>query len=186
MRFSKKGQSVIEYVVVFVLVGMGIALMGPYAIRSINGHMKAWEDAVDDSIKDPLPDVDPSTLPVPKCACSPNLPHGCGLAGCSVTSMSWQKDCRPLGCCDDPPDVPVGQRCLGTCVSDGSCCTPWTASGTGSCRGEEGCPIGLVASTRQCGGDVGTQASCQPSSTCVFQCMEHLPDKSTKCPDVEV
>src|SRR3989338_4490502 len=114
MRFSKKGQSVIEYVVVFVLVGMGIAIMGPYAIRSINGHMKAWEDAVDDSIMDPLPDVDPSTLPTPKCACSPMLAHGCGLSGCDQLSMSYQRDCHPLGCAD----IHL------SCESNPACCAP--------------------------------------------------------------
>ncbi len=194
MRLSKKGQSVIEYVVVFVLVGMGIAIMGPYAIRSINGHMKAWEDAVDDSIKDPLPDVDPSTLPVPKCACSPVLSHGCGMGGCGKFSMLYQRDCRPLGCesaqiscaldsscCATPPPV---HEC-GGCESDGSCCTDWTVAGGGSCRGDKGCPIGEVAVTRQCGGSVGTQTSCQPSSTCVFKCQGNKPDNSTACPGAE-
>ena len=195
MRFSQKGQSVIEYVVVFVLVGMGIAIMGPYAIRAINGHMKAWEDAVDDSITDPLPDVDTSGLPVPKCACSPMLPHGCGLGGCDQLSMRYQRDCRPLGCADAQISCALNANCCtasvpvhecGGCESDGACCTPWTAAGSGSCRGDEGCPIGEVAVTRQCGGSVGTQTSCQPSSTCVFQCTGNPPDHSQKCPGAEV
>lgn len=195
MRSSQKAQSVIEYIIVFVLVGLGIAIMGPYAIRSIHGHMKAWEDAVDDSITDPLPDVDPSTLPVPKCACSPVLPHGCGLGGCGQLSMLYQRDCHPLGCagtqigCAENSScctAPVPVQTCGGCQSDGTCCTPWAAAGSGSCKGDEGCPVGTVASIRQCGGGVGTQTSCQPSSTCVFQCQGNIPDNSTPCPGAEV
>lgn len=187
MHLSRKAQSVIEYVLVFVLVGMGIAIMGPYAIRSINGHMKAWEDSIDDSLTDSLPDVDPTGLPTPRCACSDNLPHGCGLGGCPLTSMLYQTDCRPLGCCDNPSTCPINPLPPPPrCVSDGACCTPWAAVGSGSCRGEEGCPIGEVFSSRECGGGVGTQTGCQPSSTCVFECIGNKADDSHECPGARV
>ena len=99
--------------------------------------------------------------------------------GCADIHLSCESN---PACCAPPPPI---HEC-GGCESDGTCCTPWTPSASGSCRGDEGCPIGLVAVTRQCGGNVGQQTSCQPSSTCVFQCTGNLPDHSKACPDAEV
>jgi Flp pilus assembly pilin Flp len=46
---NKHGQSIIEYVLIAVLVILGIVIMGPYVLRSVNAHFKLWDDGVQDS-----------------------------------------------------------------------------------------------------------------------------------------
>ncbi len=172
MRLSKQhAQSLLDFVFVMIVVAIGIMLLGPYVIRSVNAHLKSWEDGVDDSLKDPLRDADPSKLPKPQCACSPVLPHGCGVAGCLATERLWQRDCGPLGC-EDP------QR---ECRDDGGCCTAWVAAGP--CRGDVffPCPAGQMPKSRTCGGGVGFQLTCQPDPACTYKCQGTQPPNSTMC-----
>ena len=47
-----KGQSIIEYSALVVLIIVAITVMGPYVLRSINAHFKLWQEAIDDSVND--------------------------------------------------------------------------------------------------------------------------------------
>jgi len=46
---NERGQSIIEYTLIAVLVILGIVYMGPYALRSVNAYFKLWDDSVQDS-----------------------------------------------------------------------------------------------------------------------------------------
>ena len=54
MKNKKKGQSIIEYSLVIMLVSASLITMGQYLIRSWNAHVKTLEDSVADSQNDPL------------------------------------------------------------------------------------------------------------------------------------
>lgn len=64
MILTQKAQSTIEFSTLMILVMIGLIVMSPYIIRSVNAHLKTWEDSVDDSISDPLVNV-PATGLVP-------------------------------------------------------------------------------------------------------------------------
>jgi uncharacterized protein (UPF0333 family) len=51
---SRKGQNIIEYSLLLVLVIIAIMVMGPYVIKSWNAHIKGWEDSALDSMYDPF------------------------------------------------------------------------------------------------------------------------------------
>ena len=46
---NPRGQSIIEYSLLLLIVMAGIIVMGPYLIRSWNANAKGWEDSVTDS-----------------------------------------------------------------------------------------------------------------------------------------
>ena len=140
--------------------------MGPYVIRSVNAHLKSWEDEVDDSINDPLMDADPTGLPTPNCTCSLR-PVGCGIAPCRVTEALTQKVCYPLNC------QPQG---AGLCQTDDACCG-WVSSG--DCGA--GCPPGQRLKQWQCGDEPPGLPTCQPDTDCVFRCTGTIPVNSTPC-----
>ena len=71
MRLRKKGQSFIEYSIIAVLVILGVVVMGPYVLRSINAHFKMWDDQVQDSHNERL-DI------LPDASGSPSGPSGGG------------------------------------------------------------------------------------------------------------
>ena len=50
--FKNRGQSIIEYCTLAMLIIVGTIVMGPYVIRSVNAHFKLWQESVDDSIND--------------------------------------------------------------------------------------------------------------------------------------
>ena len=62
---SKKGQSIVEYSTIIIVVMLGIIVMGPYVIRSVNANLKMWEDAVNDSVSDEPVEADVSEIPPP-------------------------------------------------------------------------------------------------------------------------
>ncbi len=45
----RHGQSLIEYSLIALLVILGIVVMGPYVLRSINAHFKIWDEEIQDS-----------------------------------------------------------------------------------------------------------------------------------------
>ncbi len=45
----RHGQSLIEYSLIVLLVILGIVVMGPYVLRSINAHFKIWDEEIQDS-----------------------------------------------------------------------------------------------------------------------------------------
>ena len=51
---QRRGQHLLEYMVLSILIMAGIIIGGPYVIRSWNAQVKGWEDSVVDSMNDPL------------------------------------------------------------------------------------------------------------------------------------
>lgn len=51
---NNQGQQITEFTTVFILVALGIILVGPFVIRAWNAHLKTWEDSIVDSYRDPL------------------------------------------------------------------------------------------------------------------------------------
>ena len=59
----RHGQSLIEYSLIVLLVILGIVVMGPYVLRSINAHFKIWDEEIQDSHNERI--VDPGALSFP-------------------------------------------------------------------------------------------------------------------------
>ena len=75
-----KGQSVIEYSLVIILVTASLITMGPYVTRSWNAHVKSIEDSVSDSQNDPMIQANvESDITIDRCTCEYVRPAGCLL-----------------------------------------------------------------------------------------------------------
>jgi hypothetical protein len=197
---SRRGQSVIEYTLIAVLVMMSVVVMGPYLARSVNAHFKLWDDAVQDgldsrSIPKPNPDVPP-----PDCTCDWK-PGDCGVQGCGKMERMYYKDCcggrykceaettPPPGkaeCCDDPSRTNV-------CWRSGNDTKNLAKAAPAGYK----IPCGLGDRIYQydCGTKAGLQV-CKPDGTtddgdrnCIPQCLwENLPQRNSAspCPNYDV
>ena len=141
MRLSEKAQSIIEYTVVILLVAGGIILTRPYLVRSINAHMKSWDDSAQDSMKERLKQVEP---PIFICDCSSNWrvtnPQGCcrSCGSCPDNLCCWDMKEHMVG---DPGHCPAD--CVAPiCDGDGdedpgetmaACCTDVSFCGDSIC-----------------------------------------------------
>jgi hypothetical protein len=107
-----KGQSIIEYVMIIILVMTGIIVAGPYLLRSVNAHFKLWDDTVQDSFDDRIVEARPDQIRIdipPDCkSCPSSWTGSCGTAQkngpgqCDETEAVWQTHC-PIGC--DPTPI---------------------------------------------------------------------------------
>ena len=121
-----------EYCVITALIAAGIAMMGPYVIRSVNAYFKGWEDSVEDSVNDPL-EYTGAAIPRGGCVC-PFIPQslGCGkkadpscvgpgaclgdpLCCCSGAQRVFGIECTPKGCDPKAESTPI------TCREDTIC-----------------------------------------------------------------
>jgi hypothetical protein len=122
MNQRKHGQSIIEYSIILILVVLGIVVMGPYVLRSINGHFKLWDDQVQDSFNDrlvqaPATDVD---LP-PNCSIvngQENIAGSCGIV--KGKTVTCQENERYYYANFNPPGCYIAE----SCVPDADCCNP--------------------------------------------------------------
>ena len=116
---NKRGQSIIEYSLIAILVILGIIVMGPYVLRSVTGHYQMWNDGVQDSFKEninqakfkSIPDVDLG------CTCTDSLGEkGSNFAGSQCTPGQYicNHNCNPQGC--------DGHK-FSRCVSDPANCS---------------------------------------------------------------
>ncbi len=91
--------------------------MGPYVLRSINGHFKLWDEGVQDSFEENLRQAPVNAVPPinTNCLCT-MYSTGCGSSLAGVQCGSNQKEhywtCNLQGCY-----VPPSQ-----CINDPSCC----------------------------------------------------------------
>ena len=53
----------IEYIFIAILVILGIVIMGPYVLRSVNAHFKLWDESVQDSSTENLTQAPASDVP---------------------------------------------------------------------------------------------------------------------------
>ena len=161
MRLSKKAQSVIEYSMIIILVALGIIIVGPYVIRSLNAHLKTWEDVAEDSYSDPF-QKGGTDFPPPRCRCQ-TIAARCGLCGCNQLQMLYKYVCKPLGCIPENDSCATDDRCciFGACGGNG--CEPWQKT------------------VLQCGANP-QPPNCQDAAECGGHCTGNIPDNSTPCP----
>jgi len=178
--FTKKGQSIIEYALLIILVLAGVYVMTPYVIRSWNANIKGWEDSVKDSYQEPISASPPGVLDIDgTCNYQPpcSSPPCCGYGTCDdwIATITWM--CSPIGfmaapggvvhdcsnedanCCSTPVQLPVPVNC-GTRVD----------SITGlPCTADE------VPALYSCGFDPDhnnpTRVECQFNRNCQNQCL---------------
>ncbi len=105
MSLSPKAQSTIEYMTIITLVIVGILIMSPYVIRSINSYFKTGDDAVEDSFLEEIDQAPPTGVTLPGCDCpqwnlaDPRVTRGCGGGSpCARREEHWKRDCTPIGC----------------------------------------------------------------------------------------
>lgn len=112
---NKRGQSIIEYTLIAILVILGIVYMGPYALRSVNGYFKLWDASVQDSFEENMSQAPISDIPdLPtNCACT-SVDQGCG-GGCKPGYHSWTYSCSLQSC-----NYAVSGN--SSCVADCNCC----------------------------------------------------------------
>ena len=144
----KRGQSIIEYTLIAVLVILGIVIMGPYVLRSVNAHFKLWDDGVQDSFKEkihqaPVNDVPDISL---TCKCPTDTQGDCGDAvvnpstsggnptggnpsgggittgKCAANQRIWFHNCTPQLCDGAPAEY---------CKYDESCCKEYSPGACG-------------------------------------------------------
>ena len=138
---TKSGQSIIEYVLIAVLVVMGIVVMGPFALRSVNAHFKLWDDSVQDSVTENITQAPASSIPTinSKCICENVVSDQCGSATagspCPPNELIINHNCNPIGC-DDAPTTSCS-------APDPNCCKTYSKQGCGTytCP-SSGCPTG--------------------------------------------
>jgi hypothetical protein len=147
-----KGQSIIEYTFLAMIVLATVMVMGPYFIRSINAHFKLWQESIDDSINDRMQKV-PSNITPPKCTCSGYVNGECGghfqtsNTTCPVNQRYQYTQCSPPTCGFENGNF------LERCVADSTCCSQYNACSNtnplSSCCGNV--PIPNPASPRKPG-----------------------------------
>ena len=151
----------------------GIIVMSPYVIRSVNAHLKTWEDSVDDSVNDPLFEYD-RDVPTGACLCSPVL-AGCHVGSCGKRQMLVKDLCTPIDC------GASNERC----VFNDTCCDDWV--NIGQCGGK--LPNGTVCTGNQipkrgtCGEAI-TSYQCQDDVSCTsYSCVGIDPQNADLCPN---
>ena len=99
--FSKKSQSTSEYTLL-ILIAIGVILIAkPLATRAINAQMKSWQDAVHDSMHEPLIEGK-----------SPPPGGGCNHNGHCDSGETFSN------CCNDCPKPPATNTCPDTFCCD--------------------------------------------------------------------
>ncbi len=198
-RFNnKRGQYILEYSTLILLVIATTIIMYPYAVRSWNAYIKGYEDAVDDSLNDPLKRAG-DTPRIANCECEWVTPPSCDIEaegdpccgrGCPPTETSKIYICHPIGCSDDNPE---GWRDGSIqCVANNECCSDWDRQEVPSFCGADAadhpdcgaCPEGEVCETRHCG--PGIEYQCVPDPNCDAKCIGSYPlgfEYGPACPD---
>ena len=180
----------IEYALIAVLVILGIVIMGPYALRSVNAHFKLWDEGVQDSFRENVNQEAPlADIPAINTNCTCTLTKGsCGstTSACGSAEREWDYNCNPQGC-----NKATGAS---TCIYDTSCCTTYFPQFCGTVP----CPAGgcatapttpPVANNCYYGQDVwATQCStlsieCKPNAICQPQCRGVLSPGALPCPN---
>ena len=133
---NKRGQSIIEYVLIAVLVILGIYVMGPYVLRSIGAHFKLWDDGIKDSFQENLAQAPVNDIPEINASCNCPVTQGaCGLPDCPLGKMEMIPTCDPVGCGNGT------QADLPYCTPNQSCCRAWQTIGCGTA------PVGTTPPT---------------------------------------
>ena len=176
---SPRAQSGLEYLSIAVFVMLGVLLMGPYVVRSINSNFKAADEGVMDAHREGIQQA--PVQPGLNFPCNCTELTGCGTgadtATCANTNCGprcslMTRSCSPLGCETQMIQMHFFSS-MTVCSNDATnnCCL--TPTSTGKCGAQAvdvpgGCAVGKVEMVKQCG---------SPSPTLVYFCM----DDSTNC-----
>ena len=177
---NKRGQSIIEYSLIAVLVILGIVIMGPYVLRSVGAHFKLWDEGVQDSFTENITQAPVNDVPYisTNCKCT-NSPGSCGSAQagtqCGANQRVINHSCNPQ-LCDGAP--------ASSCINDPACCTAWVNVGCGTIPiGEtppsNNCNYGQEIKAQQCG--TNNTVQCTPNSNCDAQCLGVLSPGGLYC-----
>ena len=196
---KKRGQSMIEYALIAVLVILGVVIMGPYVLRSVNAHFKLWDEGVQDSFTENITQAPVSDVPdiSINCVC-PVSKGNCGSSDagsrCGENQREWDYNCTPQGCNGAAGDS--------YCLDDLNCCTGWVdlcktppCCGTVPCPGTgcsgaptspppapRNCYFGQKIQGQQCGSD--TSIRCAPESPkCDPGCQGIIIPGNLPCPN---
>ncbi|MBF0504770.1 MAG: hypothetical protein HQL14_06680 [Candidatus Omnitrophica bacterium] len=117
---TRRGQSIVEFTLIAILVILGIVFMGPYVLRSINAYFKLWDTSVQDSFEEKLQQAPVSDVPDILANCTyVSTNEGCGIsvagATCGAGYSAWTLVDNPQGCSGAPSS---------TCKADCGCCDP--------------------------------------------------------------
>ena len=164
----------IEYMFIAILVILGIVIMGPYVLRSVNAHFKLWDESVQDSATENLTQAPVNDVPILPINCTCHYVKGnCGGSGvggqgaCGANQREYDLDCgtSPQGCSGQPASE---------CQDDNSCCTVYSPQGCGTTPigttplPAGNCYYGQRIYTNQCPNfpiECETDATCDP--TCI-------------------
>ena len=160
---NKRGQSIIEYALIAVLVILGIVFMGSYVLRSVNAHFKLWDEGVQDSFQENITQAPPNAIPPIdiNCQCSPfNASCGSTQAGsfCPANDREVDYNCNVPGC--------NGAQGNAYCNPDPSCCSTAVDKGCGDAaiNSNGSIPSGSQV-TCEPGTPTGATCYCPPGST---------------------
>lgn len=168
MKTNKRGQSIIEYVLITILIVFGVIYMGPYVLRSISGHFNLWNDGIQDSFGEHLTQAPANSVPPmnSNCQCT-SIPSGVcgGYAGspCTATEEEVDYSCNPQGCNG------LGYRC----PTSNSCCSAAVDIGCGTIPTGQKAPVGNCnygyhIESQTCGSN--TTYQCIADNSCNAQC----------------
>ena len=176
---GKRGQSFIEYSLIFTLVILGVIVMGPYVLRSINAHFKIWDDEIQDSHNERFVEAPALSINLPQ-GCRPAgapVAMGCGLRGttktCAADQQLYVQNFTPAGCAYDE-----------NCVTENICCTSLVAGQCGtlaldqneSAPPNDNCFYGRRIMVHACGTDAGKKQECRDDTNCPApQCTGTIP-----------
>ncbi len=191
MKLPQKAQSTIEYATIATLVIMGIIVMGPYIIRSINAHFRSLDDGIKDSFSEEIVQAPPQGFDIVTCDC-PGLQSTatCGGSLCQPHERLYSQTCLPAGC-----EIGLKHIVTNDCRPDETCCTAWATATVcpdgpegGKCCGVNAasvqgfgqpCADGHVLESRTCFTSPETtqyRCSAEVVPACVFVCSS---DKGT-------
>jgi len=171
----------IEYVFIAVLVILGVVIMGPYVLRSVNAHFTLWDESVQDSVTENLVQAPVSVIPniTLNCQCT-STNAGCGGgpgSQCGPNQQIVNHLCTPQ-LCDGAPSS--------SCVLDPTCCSTWVDQGCGTTPlGQSpppnNCNYGYQIQVQQCGANAATQ--CVQDSSCPLPaCLGIVSPGALPCP----
>lgn len=136
MKKNFRAQSPLEFMMIIILVILGVVVMGPYVIRSVNAYMRSWEISVAQANHNPNVMLAPwevsggSPSPPPTECTSHNDSDSCENAKC-IWVATWT-----------PPGTAIKVNCVehGECVNPGGSPADCIVLSTYyCCRGSGGC-----------------------------------------------
>ena len=177
---NKNCQSIVEYMFIAILVILGVVIMGPYVLRSVNAHFKLWDESVQDSSTEVITQAPANGIPIinSDCTCT-DVQIGCGGSAvtqqCGGNQMGYSHNCTPLLCDGAPASY---------CQTDPGCCTTWANIGCGTTPiGQTppagNCNYGYEIQSQICGNNPGVQ--CVINSACNPQCLGVISPGSLFC-----